>query len=76
MSTREEGYDKLLNEGILTDDISLYLGLDCMEGIVDVGESRIQRSEEWGVKSEKYGTTENIRKEYEKRGFLQKRKIS
>ena len=38
MTSCEEGDDEFLYESILTDDVSLYLGLDSVEGIVDVGE--------------------------------------
>ena len=41
MSAREEGDDELVDESVLADDILLYLLLDSVKCIVDVGESRI-----------------------------------
>jgi len=53
MSTCEECDDELLDESILTDDISLYLGLDSVKCIVDVGECRIQNNSKLKIKNSK-----------------------
>ena len=39
MSTREEGDDQLVDEGILPDDLALDICLDRLERVVDMGES-------------------------------------
>lgn len=42
MTTCEERDNQLLDEGILSDDVFLYISLDLYECVVDMSESRVQ----------------------------------